>query len=102
MSASVNKKDIVSLIFEKIKQENPEEKITKKEIEMIVDSTVDVLCDSLKQGKKVSLIGFGSFTVKERKATLKTNPKDPSKKIKVPAKKLVRFKASDKLNDSIN
>ena len=99
---SVNKKDMVNLIFEKIKQENPQEKITKKEIEMLFNAVVDVLGDSLKQGKKVSLIGFGSFMVKERKATLKTNPKDPSKKIKVPAKKLVRFKASDKLNDSIN
>ena len=102
MAQSVNKKELISLIAAKVKQTNPNQKTTKKEIEVILDATIKSVTEALQRDKKILFIGFGSFSVKERKATLKTNPKDPSKKIQVPAKKLVRFKASDKLNDSLN
>lgn len=98
----MNKKDLVNLINEKVKQMDPDLKITKSAIETVLDATVKAIAETLTQGKKVSFIGFGSFMVKSRKATTKTNPKDKTKKIQVPAKKLVRFKASDKLNDSLN
>lgn len=99
---NINKKDLIHLISEKVKQAHPEQKTTKKEIEMVLDATIKAITESLQGEHKVSFIGFGSFMVKNRKATLKTNPKDPSKKIQVPAKKLVKFKASEKLNDSLN
>lgn len=102
MSKNINKKDLISLISDKIKQAEPDLKVTKKEIETVLDATIKSISESLQKGSKVSFIGFGSFVVKLRKATIKTNPKDTTKKIKVPAKKLVRFKASDKLNDSLN
>jgi DNA-binding protein HU-beta len=102
MSGNINKKELINMIAEKVKQMNPDQKVTKKEVEGILDATIKSITDGLQNGHKISLIGFGSFMVKERKATLKTNPKDPSKKIQVPAKKLVKFKPSDKLNDSLN
>jgi DNA-binding protein HU-beta len=102
MSKNINKKELINHVSEKIKQTEPSLKISKKEIELIMDSLLKSISDTLQKGNKVSFIGFGSFTVKNRKATIKTNPKDTTKKIKVPAKKLVRFKASDKLNDTLN
>lgn len=102
MSVNINKKELISLISEKVKMLSPNQKNTKKELEVILDATIKSIVESLQQGKKVSFIGFGSFIARERKATLKTNPKDPTKKIQVPAKRLVKFKASDKLNDSLN
>lgn len=102
MSTNINKKELIDLISLKLKKNNTESKTTKKEIEAILDAMIKSMTDSLEKGKKVSFIGFGSFSVKQRKATIKTNPKDTTKKIKVPAKNLVRFKASEKLNDSLN
>ncbi len=99
---NVNKKELINIISEKIKQSDSNLKITKKDLEFILECTIKSITDSLQDGNKVSFIGFGSFSVKHRNATVKTNPKDTTKKIKVPAKNLVKFKASDKLNDSLN
>jgi len=102
MSSNINKKEIIHLISEKIKQVSAELKVTKKELETILDCTIKSISEALQDGHKVSFIGFGSFHVKNRKSTIKTNPKDTKQKIKVPSKNLVKFKASDKLNDSLN
>lgn len=102
MSGNINKKELINLVYDKVRQLNPNQKNTKKEIEVIMDAMIKSIVESLQENKKVSFIGFGSFTAKERKATLKTNPKDTTKKIQVPAKRLAKFKASDKLNDSLN
>ncbi len=102
MSENINKKELVHLVSEKLKQMNPGEKTAKKEIEAVLDAMVKAVTEALQQGHKVSFIGFGSFLVKKRKETTKTNPKDVQKKIKVPSKNLVKFKASEKLNDSLN
>lgn len=102
MGENINKKELVHLVSEKLKQMNPAQKTTKKEVESVLEAMIKAVTEALQQESKVSFIGFGSFTVRRRKETIKTNPKDVSKKIKVPAKNLVKFKASEKLNDSLN
>jgi len=102
MSVNINKKELIDMVSDKIKKSDSHLKATKKDIESILDAAIKSINEALTKGKKVSLIGFGSFAVKQRKATIKTNPKDTKKKFQVPAKKLVKFKASEKLNDSLN
>ncbi len=65
--------------------------LPKKDIEKVLDSFVKITQESLKEGKKVSVTGLGSFSVKERKARLARNPKT-GEKVEVPAKKVVKFK----------
>jgi len=102
MAEGVNKKDLINLISDKMKQLEPDVKMTKKSIETVLEATIKAMTETLQQGKKIAFIGFGSFVVKQRKATVKTNPKHKEKKIQVPAKNIVKFKPSDKLNDSLN
>lgn len=56
---------------------------------------------SLKQGKKVAIVGFGSWSVTKKEARDARNPRTGAV-IKVPAKKVVKFKAGTELSESVN
>ncbi len=72
--------------------------LPKKDIEKVLDQFVKISQDALKEGKKVSVTGLGSFSIKERKARLARNPKT-GEKVEVPAKKVVKFKPGKELNE---
>lgn len=66
-----------------------------------LDSFIGSVSDALKTGDTVSLIGFGSLCVKDKAAREGVNPAT-GKKIKIPAKKVVKFKAGSALKDLVN
>ncbi|MDQ1329004.1 MAG: DNA-binding protein HU-beta [Candidatus Poribacteria bacterium] len=74
--------------------------ITKKQAGEVVDAFVDAIKDALAKGDKVSLIGFGTFSVKERAAREGRNPRT-GKKIKIAKKKVPTFKPGKELKDSV-
>ncbi|MBN2481334.1 MAG: HU family DNA-binding protein, partial [Bacteroidales bacterium] len=55
---------------------------------------------ALKKGDRVALVGFGSFSVAKRSARTGRNPQT-GKEIKIPAKKVVKFKAGSDLADVV-
>ena len=63
-------------------------------------AVVDVITESLVQGDKVQLVGFGSFEVKQRAARLGRNPKT-KEELKIPASKVPVFKAGKALKDTV-
>jgi DNA-binding protein HU-beta len=75
--------------------------ITKKQAAQVVDCVIDAVKDALADGDKVSLIGFGTFSVKERAAREGRNPRT-GKKIKIPKKKVPSFKAGKALKDAVS
>ncbi|MFM1878914.1 MAG: hypothetical protein RLZZ241_1780, partial [Bacteroidota bacterium] len=56
---------------------------------------------SLKKGGRVSLVGFGSWSVSKREAREGRNP-STGQTIKIPAKNVVKFKAGSELGDAVN
>jgi DNA-binding protein HU-beta len=66
-----------------------------------LDAMVDTVTDSLKNGDSVSLVGFGTFTVKERAARTGRNPQT-GQPIEISAAKVPSFKAGKALKDSVN
>ena len=75
--------------------------ITKKQAAQVVDGVFGAIKDALAKGDKVSLIGFGTFSVKERAAREGRNPRT-GRKIKIPKKKVPAFKAGKALKDSVS
>ena len=61
---------------------------------------ISLICDALRQGDKVQIMGFGSFEVKERAARTGTNPATGAA-IEIPASKAPVFKAGKALKESI-
>lgn len=66
-----------------------------------LDAMVDTVTESLKKGDSVSLVGFGTFTVKERAARTGRNPQT-GQPIEISAAKVPSFKAGKALKDSVN
>ena len=65
-----------------------------------LDATVAAIKDALVAGDKVSLVGFGTFSVNERPAREGINPAT-KEKIQIAAKKVAKFKAGAELNEAI-
>lgn len=75
--------------------------ITNKQAETALDSFIAYIVDSLKQGQKVTLVGFGAFSVSDVKSRMARNPKT-GEPIQVPAHKKPKFAASKNLKDLLN
>ncbi len=73
---------------------------SKKDAEKALGAVIDSISDALVNGEKVSLIGFGTFEVRERKAKEGINPKS-KQRITIAAKKVPAFKAGKALKDSV-
>ena len=75
--------------------------ITKAQAGDAVNAVLNGIEKSLKKGDKASLIGFGTFSVNKRPARDGRNPAT-GKTIRIPAKKVVKFKAGKALSESVN
>ena len=75
--------------------------LPRKESETIVETIFDSIIQSLQQGQKIEIRGFGSFRTRERRGRVGRNPKTGAK-VEVPAKKIPFFKPSKELKDVVN
>lgn len=73
---------------------------TKKDATDILNTALDMVAGSLKKGEKVTLVGFGTFLVRKRKAREGRNPQTGAK-IKIPAKRVPAFTAGKELKSAV-
>jgi nucleoid DNA-binding protein len=73
---------------------------TKKEAETAVNSVFDIITKALEMKETVTLVGFGTFKVDERKARTGRNPKT-GEEIKINAKSVPKFVAGKALKDAV-
>ena len=85
----MNKTELVNAMAEKAG-------MTKVAAKAAMNACFDTIQEQLNKGEKVTLIGFGTFSVVERKARTAKNPQT-GKAVKVPAKKVAKFKAGSNL-----
>ncbi len=89
----MNKTDLASEIAKKTK-------LSKAKAWETLNATFEAIKGSLKKGQKVSLIGFGSFLVRQRKARTGRNPKT-GETIQIKARKVPAFSAGSALKKSV-
>ena len=77
-----------------------EAKVTKTAAAKAVDSIADAITKELKKGGRLSLTGFGTFSVAKRKARTGRNPRT-GETIKIPATKTARFKPGTALKQAV-
>ena len=75
--------------------------VTKKQADEVISAALAAITSALKDGDKVSLIGFGTFEVKESAEREGRNPKT-GEAIKIAASKKPTFSASKVLKDEVN
>jgi DNA-binding protein HU-beta len=74
--------------------------ISKAAGALALDAYITAVTKELKKNGKLGLVGFGTFSVVKRKAREGRNPQT-GKTIKIPAKKVVKFKAGKTLSDKV-
>lgn len=90
----MNKSELVAAIA-------AESNLSKKDSEKALKAFIDVVTEELKKGEKVTLVGFGTFEVSERKERQGINPKT-KEAITISASKSPKFKAGASLKNVIN
>ncbi|MBK5202387.1 MAG: HU family DNA-binding protein [Prolixibacteraceae bacterium] len=89
----MNKAQLIDAIAEK-------SGITKADAKKALDAFMGATTDALKNGDRVALIGFGSFSVSNRSARTGRNPQSGAP-INIPAKKVVKFKPGAELSAAL-
>ncbi len=74
--------------------------ISKRAAGDALQGFMQAVTETLEKGEKLSLIGFGTFSVSERSARTCRNPQT-GKSMKIPAKKIVKFKVGSKLAEAV-
>ena len=91
--ANINKDSLVDSISTKTD-------LSKKDVEMVLDTMVDSITEQLRQGNKVTFTGFGAFRVSKRAAREGINPQT-KQKIQIPAMTLPKFTAGKALKEAV-
>lgn len=89
----MNKTELVAAVAAKAE-------LSKKDADAAVTAVFDAVKDALADGDKVSVVGFGTFAVKERAARTGLNPRT-KETIEIPAAKVPSFKAGSALKDAV-
>ena len=89
----MNKTELVAAVAAKAE-------LSKKDAEAAVNAVFDSVKDALAEGDKVSLIGFGTFSVETRAARTGLNPRT-KETIEIPESKVPAFKAGSALKDAV-
>ncbi len=89
----MTKAELVNVIADKAQ-------LTKKDADVALNAVVEAITEALAKGDKISLVGFGTFEVRDRSERKGKNPATGAE-ITIPATKVPAFKASKALKDAI-
>lgn len=92
----MNKSDLIVAVQKQLGRS-----ASKTEAERAIDVVVRGIMDGLRKGKKIQLVGFGAFRVVQHKERNGVSPRDPTVKIKIPARKTVKFSVGKDLKKSL-
>ena len=88
----MNKEDLISQVAKVV--------ATKKEAEEVVDSVFEAIAKTLKEGDRVNLAGFGTFTVVDKPSRKGRHPKT-GEEIDIAARKVPKFNPGKALKDTV-
>ncbi len=89
----MNKGELVDAVAEKAS-------VTKKQADAVLSAALETIVDAVSSGDKVTLVGFGSFESRERKAREGRNPKTGDK-MEIPATKVPAFSAGKLFKEKV-
>ena len=90
----MNKKELITILSE-------EAGLPAVKSGEYLDQVLEIMTEALERGEKVKIYGFGNFSVREKRARKGRNPKT-RQAVKIPARRVVRFKASPTLRKKVN
>ena len=92
--STITKRDLVVRI-------SNETGLTQQQVFDVVQKTLDDVTLELAQGNTVVMRNFGTFEVRQTKAKVGRNPKDPSKDVPIPPRAVVKFKPGKEMKEKV-
>lgn len=90
----MNKSDLISAIAE-------DTNVSKADVDKVFNATISSVTDALRSGNSVTIVGFGTFMVRDRAARSGRNPKT-GETINIPASRVPAFKPGKNLKNALN
>lgn len=90
----MNKEDLVKEVAKKTR-------VTQKEVSEILNATIEVIQKNVTKGKKITLVGFGSFEAKKRAARVARNPQT-NVPLTIPERTVPVFSAGKAFKEMVN
>ena len=75
--------------------------LSKTQVDDALKCILATITEQLSKGNKITLVGFGTFERRNRKARVGVNPQNPEQKIKIPAKKAPAFSPGSELKTAV-
>lgn len=97
--ATITKRELAIKITDKLGERGIE--LTQNDVLEVVQTLIDEITDFLAQGDTVVMRNFGAFEVREMKAKIGRNPKDPAKDVPIPARAAVKFKPGKEMKEKV-
>ena len=95
---TVTKRDLATRVRLALK---PDVKLHQAQVADVISHTLDAIRDALVNGNTVELRNFGVFKIEVRKERVGRNPKDPSVDIRIPARKVVKFRSGKEMKNQL-
>lgn len=97
--ATITKRELAIRITDTLGAKGVE--VTHQQVLEILQVMIDEVTESLGEGHSVVMRNFGSFHVRESKAKIGRNPKDPANDVPIPARAVVRFKPGKEMKEKV-
>jgi len=97
--ATITKRELAINITNKLGAKGIE--LTQQDVLEVVQTLIDEVTDSLAHGDSVVMRNFGAFQVREMKAKIGRNPKNPGKDVPIPARAVVKFKPGKEMKEKV-
>ena len=94
----MTKRDLATRVRLAIK---PDIKLHQAQVAEVISRTLDAIRNALVNGNTVELRNFGVFKIEIRKERVGRNPKDPSVDIRIPARKVVKFRSGKEMKNQL-
>ncbi len=97
--STVTKRDLATRVRLTLR---PDVKMHQALVADVITHTLDAIRDALVNGNTVELRNFGVFKIEIRKERIGRNPKDPSVDIRIPARKVVKFRSGKEMKNQLD
>jgi DNA-binding protein HU-beta/integration host factor subunit alpha len=97
--ATITKRELAIKITNRLGKMN--HKVTQQEVLEVIQTLIEEITDSLAKGDTVVMRNFGAFQVREMKAKIGRNPKNPAKDVRIPARAAVKFKPGKVMKEKV-
>ena len=97
--ATITKRELAIKITDQLGIKGLE--LTQQDVLEVVQTLIDEITEALAQGDTVVMRNFGAFQVREMKAKIGRNPKNPGKDVAIPARAAVKFKPGKEMKEKV-